>query len=196
MKFCDTKENKPDTICVEFCQKRDCELERIRCAASGFVDCCEGRDKMSFYGVLAGVIITGVGATLEGISVAITGIQSTKTTDSSAKSTLLAACFTILIGAILFIVTLVLFFLYQRKKKYGNAKALGITTIIIGAISILLLATGAIIAGVFSNRYKESDPVAYNALRTAAVLVGIGILLMLIGYGILILLVGRRTGGR
>lgn len=92
--------------------------------------------------------------------------------------------------------TLVLFFIYQRKKKYGNAKSLGIATIILAVLSILLLATGAIISGVLSNNYKTSDTVVYNALRTSDVLVGVGILLMLIGYAILYILIGRRTGGR
>uniref|UniRef100_A0A6C0CGA0 Uncharacterized protein n=1 Tax=viral metagenome TaxID=1070528 RepID=A0A6C0CGA0_9ZZZZ len=151
---------------------------------------------MSFYGVLAGVIVTGVGATLGGISASITGIQSTKADNSAARSTLLASCFTVIIGVILFLATLVLFFMYQRKKKYGNAKALGITVIILAILSLSLLLTGAIIAGVESNSYKLSNTVVYNALRTAAVLVGVGVLLMLIGYGILYLVIGRRTGGK
>lgn len=147
---------------------------------------------MSFYGVLVGAIVTGVGAILAGVSASITGIQSTKSTNSSARSTLLASCFTVLIGLFLFIVTFILFIMYQRHKKSGHGKALGIATLVVGLLAIILLATGATIAGVESNTYKNSNTVVYNALRSAAVLVGVGVLLMLIGYTILYILVGRK----
>ena len=87
--------------------------------------------------------------------------------------------------------TFILFILYQRHKKSGHGKAWGIATLVVGLLAIVLLATGATIAGVESNQYK-SDAVVYNALRTAAVLVGVGVLLMLIGYAILYVLIGRR----
>ena len=177
-------------------QKRFSRVEPKRLKRSEEKEIDQIKGLMSFYGVAVGAIITGVGATLGGISAFITGIQSTKSTNSAARSTLLASCFTVLIGVILFLVTLVLFFMYQRKKKRGGAKALGITVIVLAILSIALLVTGATIAGVESNTYKTSNTVVYNALRTAAVLVGVGVLLMLIGYGILYLVIGRRTGGK
>jgi cytochrome bd-type quinol oxidase subunit 1 len=148
---------------------------------------------MSFYGMLAGAIIAGVGAILEGTSAAITGIQSTKVEDPTLKRTLLAAAATVGIGTIFFIVSLVLLFIYQvaSKRLPQKAKRFGIAAIIVGIVALLLFITGATIAGIQSNKFKD-QPVVYNALKTAAILVAIGILLMLIGYAILYTLLGRK----
>jgi cytochrome bd-type quinol oxidase subunit 1 len=148
---------------------------------------------MSFYGMLAGVIIAAVGVVLEGISAAISGIQSTKVKDQTLRRTLLAASATVGIGAIFFIISLVLFFVYQisSKRLPQKAKGFGIAAIVLSSIALALFITGATIAGVQSNKFK-SEPVVYNALRTAAILVAIGIALMLIGYTILYILLGKK----
>lgn len=148
---------------------------------------------MSFYGMLAGVIIAAVGVVLEGISAAISGIQSTKVEDPTLKRTLLAASATVGIGTIFFILSLVLFFVYQisSKRLPQKAKGFGIAAIVLSSIALALFITGATIAGVQSNKFK-SDPVVYNALRTAGILVAIGIALMLIGYTILYILLGKK----
>jgi cytochrome bd-type quinol oxidase subunit 1 len=148
---------------------------------------------MSFYGMIVGVVIAGVGVVLEGISAAITGIQSTKVEDPTLKRTLLAASATVGIGTIFFIISLFLFFGYQviskRLPKKGRGLAIG--AIVMSSIALALFITGATIAGVQSNKFRE-DPVVYNALRTAAILVAIGILLIIIGYTILYILLGKK----
>lgn len=144
---------------------------------------------MSFYGVLAGLIFTGVGCTLEGISAAITGIRSTQATSSSQRSTLLAAASTVMIGTVLFIVALILLFVNRKKQSKG----LKIASIVIGVLAVLLLLTSALISGIYSNQFKTSDTVLYGALRTAAILIPIGVLLIGIGYIILSIVIGKRA---
>jgi cytochrome bd-type quinol oxidase subunit 1 len=144
---------------------------------------------MSFYGVIAGVIFTGAGLTLEGISAAITGIRSTQAADSSQRSTLLAAASTVMIGTVLFIVALVLLFINRKKQSKG----LKIASIIIMVLAVLLLLTSALISGIYSNQFKESDAVLYGALRTSAILIPIGVLLIVIGYFILNFVIGKRA---
>lgn len=148
---------------------------------------------MSFYGMLAGVIIAAVGVVLEGISAAISGIQSTKVQDPTLKRTLLAASATVGIGTIFFIISLFLFFGYQivSKRLPKKGKGLGIAAIVMSAIALALFITGATIAGVQSNKFKN-EPVVFNALRTAAILVAIGIALLLVGYTILYILLGKK----
>lgn len=144
---------------------------------------------MSFYGVLAGVIITGVGLTLEGISAAITGIRSTQAKDSAQRSTLLAAASTVMIGTVLFVIALVLLFINGKKQSKG----LKIASIIIMVVAVLLLLTSALISGIYSNQFKDTDAVLYGALRTAAILIPIGVFLIILGYFILNFVIGKRA---
>jgi cytochrome bd-type quinol oxidase subunit 1 len=149
---------------------------------------------MSFYAAIAGAIIAAVGVVLEGISCAITGIRSTKETDKPAlRSTLLAASATVGFGTILFVISLVLLFMYQIKSKYVKSKGLGIAALVFGILGIILYIIGATIAGVSSQRYKD-DKIAADAMKTAAILVAIGILLLIVGYIILYTVVGKKLG--
>lgn len=144
---------------------------------------------MSFYGILAGVIFTGAGLTLEGVSAAITGIRSTQAKDSAQRSTLLAAASTVMIGAVLLIVALIILFINGKKQSKG----LKIASLVIGILSILLLLTSALISGIYSNQFKNTDTVLYGALRTAAILIPIGVVLIIIGYFILNFVIGKRA---
>lgn len=145
---------------------------------------------MSFVPIVVGAVVAGVGVLLEGISASISGIQSTKTKDTSIRNSLLAASATVGIGVLMFIISLVLFFFYRASGK----KSLAIAGIVFSAIALALFITGATIAGVQSNNYKK-DPQVYHALRTAAILVAIGIVLILIGYGILYTVLIKRLRG-
>lgn len=149
------------------------------------------------YAILAAVIIAAVGVVMEGISAAISGIQSTKVEDPTLKRTLLAASATVGIGAIFFVISLALFFGYQivSKRVPQKAKGLGIAGIVFSAIALALFITGATIAGVQSNKFAK-EPVVYHALRTAAILVLVGIVLLLVGYIMLYILIGRRLSGK
>lgn len=153
---------------------------------------------MSFYVLLAGGIVAGVGAILEGVSTAITGIQSTKEEDASRRNSLRASAALVGIGTILFVISLVLLFLYQTKSKFKPAKGLGIAALVFGILAICCFIPGAVLAGVFSRRY-EDNPTVKRALQTAAILVAIGILHLIIGYGIIYIAIGQRikkvTGG-
>lgn len=148
---------------------------------------------MSFYGVIVGAIVAAVGVVLQGISTAITGIQSTKVKDPNLKRTLLASAATVGIGTIFFVISLILLFMYQvlNKRAPWKAKGFGIGALVMGIIGLLLLITGASIAGIQSNKFKE-EKVVYDALKTAAILVAIGFALLLIGYGIVFTFLGRR----
>ncbi len=146
---------------------------------------------MSVYAAIAGIAFVVVGVVLEGISAAITGIQSTKE-EGSTRQTLQAAAATIGFGTLFFLGSLTFLFLYQVRSKVKPSRGLAITSIVFGVIAVLLLLTGALIAGILSNQYKEDNPTVYNALRTAAIQVGIGILLIVIGYIILYIVIGRK----
>lgn len=148
---------------------------------------------MSFYGLIVGVVIAVVGVVLEGVSAAISGIQSTKIEDQTLKKSLVAAAATVGIGTIFFIISLGLLFGYQimSKRLPKKAKGLGIAAIVFSAIALSLFITGATIAGVQSGKFKN-EPIVYNALKTAAILVAIGILLMLIGYTIIYIILGKK----
>ena len=146
---------------------------------------------MSIYVALAGAIISAVGAVLEGTSCAITGIQSTKDESADYKSTLLASSATVGFGTILFIISLVLLFMFQVKSKVKPSKGLAIAALVFGILGIILMGIGAIIAGVKSTQVENND-IVKNALKTAGILVAIGILLLIIGYIILYLVIGRK----
>lgn len=148
---------------------------------------------MSFYGMIAGVVIAAVGVILEGISAAISGIQSTKVENQTLKRSLLAASATVGIGTIFFVISLIMFFAFQilSKRFPQKARGYGIAAIVLSVIALLLFITGATIAGIQSNKFKD-EPIVYNALRTAAILVAIGIGLMLVGYTILYILLGKK----
>ena len=147
---------------------------------------------MSVYALAAGGIIAGAGVVVEGITCAITGIRATKEDDSAQKSQLLAASATVGFGTILLIISLILLFIYQIKGKVaGSSKGLGIASLVIGIVAMLLLITGATIAGVFSQRYK-SDLTTANSFKAAAILTAIGFVLILIGYIVLYITVSKR----
>ena len=150
---------------------------------------------MSFYGAIAGIVIGAVGAVLEGISAAITGIRSTQTGDNKAlKTQLLVASATVGIGTLFVITSLVFLFMYRVKSKYVKSTGLGVLTLIFGILGIILYIIGATIAGVLSNQYKD-DPVVYNALRTAAVLVAVGLGLLILSFIILYSVIGKKIPG-
>lgn len=148
--------------------------------------------RMSVYALLAGAIISAVGVITEGTAASITGIRSTQEEDPAAQSTLRAASATIGIGTILLIISLVLLFLYSARSKSGKpAKGLGITALVIGILGVVLMTIGALISGIKSTQYEDEAVAA--ALRSAAVLVAVGILLIAIGYVIIYIVVGRRA---
>ena len=134
--------------------------------------------------------MVAVGVVLEGISTAITGIRSTQE-EGSKKTTLLAASATVGFGTIMFVISLVLLFMFQVKSKVKPSKGLAIAALVFGILGILLFIVGAVIAGVQSTKYDD-DLTVKNALRTAAILVAIGILHLLIGYTILYIVIGKK----
>lgn len=146
---------------------------------------------MSFYVLLGGAIVAVVGAVLEGISCAITGIQSTKDESADYKSTLLASSATVGFGTILFIISLILLFMFQVKSKVKPSKGLAIAALVFGILGIILMGIGAIIAGVKSTQIENND-IVKNALKTAGILVAIGILLLIVGYIIIYMVLGRK----
>jgi len=89
------------------------------------------------------------------------------------------------------LISLVLLFMFQVKSKAGGGKGLGIAALVFGILAIILFIIGATIAGVKSNSYPDNPTVA-NALKTAAILVAIGILLLIIGYIIIYIVLGRK----
>ena len=128
----------------------------------------------------------GVGTICAGISTAITGIQSTKFPEEqkSDKQMLLASSALIGFGTIFLIIGLVILFLYLAAKKRGiKKKGLIITWWVMFGLFAVCALVGGILAGVVGSKEENSGIAA--AMRTAAILPAVGLVLLIIGFVII-----------